>query len=338
MTKYTDREKLHTFSIGFDGKYDETPYINIVKNHFHTNHHHYYFTREDFDALIDKFAYIYDEPFWDYSGFPTYKVSELAKKYVSVTLSGDGGDEIFGGYNSHVTGYRMDILYKFPGLIKKLLRILPAKKNLNGFASLYLLKEAAKITKYSKENFYAQALADEGIKTDIFKKRSIEKLQHALQKGGGKLGEALRIYDLLYNTMQNNFLVKVDRASMSHALEVRSPFLDYRLMEYAQIIPIERKVDITKTKKLMRDIIKDLLPEEIIHRNKQGFSPPINEWILDEAYQQDLQNALDILKDLNQDLYQFYANKVFHEQHELYTNYKIRLFLFAKWYKQWIDY
>lgn len=95
MTKHTEKSKLHTFSIGFEGRYDETPYINIVKDAFGTNHHHEYFKEEDFRSLLEMIPYHYDEPFGDYSNFPTTFVSKLARTFVTVSLSGDGGDEIF---------------------------------------------------------------------------------------------------------------------------------------------------------------------------------------------------------------------------------------------------
>ncbi len=96
MTKHTDKSKLHTFSVGFEGRYDETPYIDIVKNAFGTNHHHAYFHEADFEKILETISYHYDEPFGDYSNFPTTFVSELARQFVTVSLSGDGGDEIFG--------------------------------------------------------------------------------------------------------------------------------------------------------------------------------------------------------------------------------------------------
>ena len=89
MTKHTDKSKLHTFSIGFQGKYDETEYIDIVKNAFGTNHHHEYFREQDFQKLLGDIYHYYDEPFADYSNFPTMFVSALARKYVTVSLSGD---------------------------------------------------------------------------------------------------------------------------------------------------------------------------------------------------------------------------------------------------------
>ena len=338
MSKYTDLKNLHTFSIGFEGKYDETPYINIVKDYFKTNHHHYYFKEKDFEELIDKYSWIYDEPFGDYSGFPTYKVSNMAKQFVSVSLSGDGGDEIFGGYTNHVNGYRMDFIRKLPKFLRILGSKLPVKKNLNGIVNLYLLKEAFRLSLINPENFYAESIKEDAIRPEIYKRWTIEKMRYCLNKGNNKLGEAMRTFDLLHNTLSDNFLVKVDRASMANALEVRSPFLDYRFAEFSQRIPTEWKQDLFKTKKLMREIIKDILPDEIVNRGKQGFTPPLADWILKEKYLNEIFEKIEILKEIDNELYEFFKEKVFkNKEQSLYRNYLIRLFLFIKWWEKWIN-
>ena len=342
MRKFTDLSKLHTFSIGFEGKYDETPYIKIVGNHFKTNHHHYYFKEKDFEELIDKYIWVYDEPFGDYSGFPTYKVSELAKQFVTVVLSGDGGDEIFGGYLNHVNGYRMDLIRKFPKIFRILFSRLPIKKNLNGIANLYLLKEAFGLSLVNPEKFYAESIKENAIRPEIYKKWTIEKMKFCLSKGNNKLGEALRIFDLLFNTLSDNFLVKVDRASMANALEVRSPFLDYRFAEFSQKIPTKWKVDLFKTKKLMREIIKDILPNEIVNRGKQGFTPPLTDWILKRNYLNEIIEKAEVLKEVDNELYRYISTKITNKkynknnQDNLNISLLIRLFLFIKWWEKWI--
>ncbi|AXI24933.1 asparagine synthase (glutamine-hydrolyzing) [Methanofervidicoccus sp. A16] len=337
MREFTDLSKLHTFSIGFEGECDETPYIEEVVKTFKTNHHHYYFKEEDFLELIDKYSWVYDEPFGDYSGFPTYKVSELAKEYVTVVLSGDGGDEVFGGYLIHLSGYRIDFIKKLPQILRIIGSKIPAKRNLNSYANLYLLKEAFKLSLEDPENFYSKFLENVAIRPEIYKKWTSEKLKYCLKKGNNKLGEALRIFDLLYNSLADNFLVKVDRASMAHALEVRSPFLDYRFAEFSQRIPTEWKVDLFRTKKLMREIIKDILPKKIVKRGKQGFTPPLEDWILKERYLNEIFEKIEILKEIDEYLYEFYKEKVFKYKNErFYRIYLIRLFLFIKWWERWI--
>lgn len=336
MSKFTDLKNLHTFSIGFEGKWDETNYVNIVKNYFKTIHHHHFFTEEDFEKNIENYSKIYDEPFGDYSGFPTYKVSEMAKKFVTISLSGDGGDEIFGGYNIHQIGKRMDFMKKMPRFIRKIGAKLPAKKNLKKSSSLYLLKKAFEVSLNKPEEFYSKAIEDEYYRPKIYKDWTTKKLKYCLKKGDNKMMEGFRIFDLLFNSLGDNFLVKVDRASMANALEVRSPFLDYRFIEFSQKIPTKLKVDLFKTKKLMREIIKDIVPSSITKRGKQGFTPPLEKWILNTKYLKIQEKHLQYLKKINETIYLFYKEKKFDKNNKVYINLWIRLFLFGKWFEQWI--
>jgi asparagine synthase (glutamine-hydrolysing) len=337
MHTLVDLKKLHTFSIGFEGKYDETPYITVVKDAFGTRHHHAYFGHKDFEQILPIYAQMYDEPFGDFSGFPTLAVSELARKYVTVALSGDGGDEIFGGYMTHVTGHRLELLKKIPAPLRALGAKMPTKKNLNGFANPYLLKKAFELTFEDPAAFYAKALVEDGIKPEVYTRWTMEKLRNCLHKSGGNLPEALRLYDLLYQTIPDHFLVKVDRASMHHALEVRSPFLDYRFVEFSQRIPAHWKVDSFKTKKLMREIIKDIVPEEIVKRGKQGFTPPLAEWIHDKKYETVTSRGLEHLKTVDSSLATFFEKRVLLSRDALNTNYHLRLFLYGLWIGCWLN-
>jgi asparagine synthase (glutamine-hydrolysing) len=337
MREFTDLSKLHTFSIGFEGEYDETPYIKIVIDYFKTNHHHYYFKEEDFEALIDKYSWIYDEPFGDYSGFPTYKVSEMAKEFVTVVLSGDGGDEVFGGYRFHLISRKIEYVRKIPKFIRELfLKIL--NSNLLKSNALFLIREAIKISLIENdEEFYSKLFNGRFIISDKGKSWIEKNLKYCLNKADNNLSESIRMFDLLFRTLSDNFLVKVDRASMANALEVRSPFLDYRFAEFSQKIPTEWKVDFFKTKKLMREIVKDILPKEIVNRGKQGFTPPLANWILKEKYLNEIFEKVEILKEIDYGLYKFFKEKVFkYKEQRLYREYLVRLFLFIRWWEKWI--
>ncbi|MCW3975985.1 MAG: asparagine synthase (glutamine-hydrolyzing) [Candidatus Bathyarchaeota archaeon] len=336
MKELTDIKNLHTFSIGFEGEYDETPFITIVKEYFNTNHHQYQFTERDFEELIEIYSFIYDEPLSDSSGFPTYKLCKKAREYITVALSGDGGDEIFGGYHEHIVGYRMDFIRKIPKFLRLLLSKIPAKRNLNNYASLFLLKKAFKASLYDPTLFFIKALEGEIFLPEVFRNWTIKKMRDCNKYNVDSIAEAFRLYDMLYNTLPDNYLAKVDRASMAEALEVRSPFLDYRFIEFSQKIPTKWKTDLFHTKILMRDIIKGILPNEIIYRSKQGFVPPLQEWILNKKHESFLLHSLDLLKDLSPELYFFLKDKALKEKNKLYGRYKIRLFLFGKWMEKWI--
>jgi asparagine synthase (glutamine-hydrolysing) len=190
---------------------------------------------------------------------------------------------------------------------------------------------------FTKDLFYAKALESEGIKPECYKLWTKKNLKLCLKKGDNKLGEALRINDLLYQTLPDNFLVKVDRAMMHYALEGRSPFLDYRLIEFAQKIPTEWKQNTFKTKILMREIISGIVPNSIVTRGKQGFTPPLEQWILQDKYSKQLSKGLTMLKRVSPELAKFYDEKVFKENNKVYTQYKIRLFLFWIWSNKWLN-
>ena len=337
MKEFTNIANLHTFSIGFEGEYDETPFINVAKDHFNTRHHHYYFKQNDFEELVDTYTYIYDEPFCDYSGFPTYKLCKMARECITVALGGDGGDEIFGGYPEHIIGYRMHVLRKIPKFLRVIFSKIPARENLDGYASLYLLKKAFNVSLYDPASFYAKALEGELVLPRVYKDWTTSKLRLCMELGAKNFADVLRLYDLMFNTLPDNYLVKVDRASMAHALEVRSPFLDYRFVEFSQRIPTEWKVDLLRSKKFMRELVRGVIPDEILHRRKRGFVPPLQQWILDQKYEPFLKQASEYLKDLNPELYKFFNERVFRKKNKLYGLYKIRLFLFGKWFERWID-
>ena len=129
---------------------------------------------------------------------------------------------------------------------------------------------------------------------------------------------------------------------MANALEVRSPFLDYRFAEFSQKIPTKWKVDLFKTKKLMREIIKDILPNEIVNRGKQGFTPPLTDWILKRNYLNEIIEKAEVLKEVDNELYRYISTKITNKkynknnQDNLNISLLIRLFLFIKWWEKWI--
>ena len=123
----------------------------------------------------------------------------------------------------------------------------------------------------------------------------------------------------------------------ANALETRCPFLDHRFIEFAQKIPAEWKVDLFKTKKLMREIIKGIVPEEIVRRGKQGFTPPLAEWIKNEKYTPRMEKAIENIAKIDNDIAVFLKDKVLKEQNRIYMEYRIRLFLFSIWWEKWIN-
>lgn len=334
MREYTSVDKLHTFSIGFTGTYDETPYIELARTALGTIHHHQYFTQEDFAAQGEIFADIFAEPMSDHSGFPTHAVSALARKSVTVSLSGDGGDEVFGGYGSHVLGARLDLLKRLPAPIRRLIASLPAG-TIGGKISLRSLILACRLTLGKPEDFVAEASFGDTLRTDAAKTWLRQAFAASYKRGSGSFAEALRIFDVLYNTLPYKYLTKVDRASMYHSLEVRSPFLDYRFYEYAQTIPTKWKTTVRKGKVILGEIVHDLVPAAIITRKKQGFEPPVYEWIQDEALEPLLRQAVTTLSSIAPAVAAWYEK--YPTLHMIDKKHLFRLYAFALWWKRWIE-
>lgn len=334
MRKYTKAENLHTFSIGFDGIYDESRFIHLVADTMQTKHHHTYFTRDDFDTRVADFVHMYDEPLADTSGFPTRLLSEKTREHVTVALSGDGGDEVFGGYWSHIAGRRFDLLQRVPRFIRVILAHIP-RSGIFARTPLHSLQVACRLSLGRPEDFLADMAFGDTFRTDNTREWLRERFAYALERGRGVYAEALRIHDAISNTLPDAFLVKVDRASMFHSLEVRSPFLDYRFFEYAQRIPSKWKVGLFRGKILMREIIKDCVPQEILHRGKQGFSPPINDWIVEEQYQEELKQAVADLESISPVVADWYRERL-SVSTTVNRIYLVRLFVFRAWFKYWV--
>lgn len=327
---------VNAFSIGFSGKTDETYYISLVSDYFKPLYHHRYFKKKDFNNLLRIYPKIYDEPFGDYAGFPTIFLSELASKYVTVVLGGDGGDEIFGGYQIHQGGSVLDLLYKFPIKLRWIIFLMiSALSKILSLESVYKLGKLVKASLKRKVDFFINYY-EEGYTPDSFKIWTRQKLRYSLSKGGFKMGDAFRIYDLLFNTLPDTYLVKIDRASMHYSLEVRSPYLDHRFFEFAQSIPAKWKQTPFNTKILMRKIIRDFIPKEIYKRKgKYGFTPPLSKWLMDNSYIAQLDKIIAILEKILPDFVKFYIKKVKNKEDKLSMLYKIRLFIFSLWWNEW---
>ncbi len=335
MKELIDINNINTFSIGFIGKNDETLYANIAHEYFNTIHKSRYFSKKDFNNILSIHPYIYDEPFGDPSSFPTCFLSKLAKEEVTISLSGDGGDEIFGGYSMYRYGYYVDKLSLIPNILKKgLFKLF----NTFNISLLNNIKIALKISISDLSKFYEIIYDDVGYSSDISNNWLIDNMNYCLNKTNNNLSEALRLFDLLYNKMGDNFLVKVDRASMFYALEIRSPFLDYRLMELSQRIPNKYKINNKNNKILLKNILAKMIPIEIIKRNKKGFTPPLINWINNNNNNKKIfDRGLFILKNNYPDIFKYYKSNKFHKHKPLYLQYLTRLFNFTLWWDYWIE-
>ena len=333
MAKFTATDKLHTFSVGFEGAYDESRYMHIAREAFGTVHHQHAFFEADFERILPAIHDHYDEPFADYSSFPTYFISELARRDVTVCLSGEGGDEIFGGYTMHQVAAQLELVQHVPRAVREaVVALLPTF----GSSRLAQVKHALALSLGAPERVAADVHSHLVYKPDSFKDWSARNMAECMR--GSSLTEGLIRYDLFHNTLADNFLVKVDRASMAHALEVRSPFLDYRFVELGARIPTAHKATAWRRKILMREIIRDRVPEAIRTRGKAGFEPPIREWIQRPRYLELARTTAARLHErgvLDPAWRAFFSESMLASREMVHRIYAIRLFLLGSWWQRW---
>ena len=270
-------EPLKTFTIGFENKkYDESDIAQQFADQIGSNHRITTCKSTDPLTLLDDFFKVYDEPFADSSALPSLLLNKVTKPYATVVLSGDGGDESFLGYNHFEWLIKVHLIYKFPYLLRKIIQKLfpfnwlgkrgESIKNIVGYKSL---------SKFIQHIFT-------GFDPITLDKRQtwFKPYQKYLQLATVPLQKAADLNIRLWLEGDSN--VKVDRASMAYSVEVRSPFLDYRVVEYARSLPIRYRYNGNIRKRILRDILTDYIPEKIFDQPKKGFAVPLASWIREE--------------------------------------------------------
>lgn len=289
---------LQTFSIGFrDEKFfDETPYANLVAKHFDTDHTVFSLTNRDlYEKVNDMLDYI-DEPFADSSALNVFILSKETRKHATVALSGDGADELLAGYHKHEALNRA----LHPGAREKLLtalgplwKALPQSRN-NRFANL--ARQASRFAEgavLSGKDRYWQwasfASNDQAMRLlSPAALSAFSQSEYASRRDNilSALTPDHNINHILLTDMklvlQNDMLVKADMMSMANSLEIRSPFLDYRLVDFAFSLPSEFKIRGNKRKRILQDAYRDMLPPQLYHRPKKGFEVPLLKWLRTE--------------------------------------------------------
>jgi asparagine synthase (glutamine-hydrolysing) len=282
----TTTQPLHTFSIGFDvARHSETHFARIVAERYGSQHHELTVTKAMADSLEHKVVQLYDEPYADSSAIPTFLVSELAVNNVKVALSGEGGDEIFGGYGWYSLWWRMRAVDRIPIALRRL-AALPMSVAPLGFKGKWTLQAAAldPISRYGK---FISAFSRQDkrhlLGPDFYKRfEGYDDYWFFRKYWREDLDPYSRMQYLDLKTYLNDdILTKVDRASMAVSLEARVPLLDHELIETVLSLPVEIRNKDGKQKHLFRKAIKDYLPPEILNRGKRGFSIPLYEWLKD---------------------------------------------------------
>ena len=279
-------EPVHTFTIGFEERsFDERADARLVAERYGTDHHEL-LVRPEPELLLRALAEAFDEPFADSSALPTYLVSQLAAEHVKVALSGEGGDELFGGYYTYVADLLADRLAPLARLARPLVEALPAstrKASLDYKAKRFV--RAAHLPPLErhhgwKEIFSAEARAELTGRTLAFDPVDVYRARYAETAGAPQLA---RLQDVDFGVyLVDDLLVKTDRASMAHSLEARVPFLDPLVTNLAFALPTRLKVRGLAKKVLLRKAAEPLLPAEIVHGRKRGFSIPAAAWLRGE--------------------------------------------------------
>lgn len=345
-------EKIKTFTIGFhESKYNEAPFASEVAKHLGTNHTEYYCTTDDARGILEYLPYYYDEPFGDSSAIPTILVSRLARKDVTVSLSADGGDEVFGGYNRYPIIQNMDnrlkrvpkavrnALYQTSGWINpETIPVLKEKKLIGQRYSKFrkLLRES-NATNYLKS---MSSVIDDATLDNVLNLKS-KNLSTYFDEDDSHIHDILDkvLAKDVKTYMVDDILTKVDRATMSVALEGREPFLDQNIMEWVAQLPGDLKIRNGNKKYLLKQIVHRYIPKAMMDRPKAGFAIPIELW-----FQKELSEYFEIYFDQKyieaQGIFRYEElNKWLMRYRMGYKEYMTQLWnvlMFQLWYERWM--
>jgi asparagine synthase (glutamine-hydrolysing) len=279
-------EPVHTFTIGFaERSFDERADARLVAERYGTEHHEL-LVRPEPELLLRALAEAFDEPFADSSALPTYLVSQLAAEHVKVALSGEGGDELFGGYYTYAADLVADRLAPLARVARPLVEALPSSASKASFD--YRAKRFVRAAHLPplerhhgwKEIFSPETRAELTGRRSAFDPVDVYRTRYA-ETGGAP--ELARLQDVDFGVyLVDDLLVKTDRASMAHSLEARVPFLDPLVTNLAFALPTHLKVRGLAKKVLLRKAVEPLLPRDVVHGRKRGFSIPAAAWLRSE--------------------------------------------------------
>lgn len=335
---------VKTFTIGFDvADFDESDYASKVAGILHTDHRQFRLTDKDSLGIVERLAEYYDEPFSAPSCIPSYLVCHEARKVVTVAMSGDGGDELFMGYGYYDLYKKIKKIYKIdPGIGRNILGAvfsfgdnrfqrasrlfkLPAKDLLvHLWAEQQYSFSEREISKLMGSQYEASDIRDSWRKADAMKIHEYEKIS---------------LFDI-EEYLAHNLLYKMDSASMANSLEVRNPYLDYRLMEFAYNLPLEYKIRNGETKYLMKKLLEKYLPNDLVYRKKWGFPAPVGNWLYRElSYLIDKWLNPQLIKTqgiFNVEMVEKYV-KAFRQGKDFHYKRIWSVIIFQMWYNKYIE-
>ena len=346
QSQYSHR--LKTFTIGFEYGNNEAPYARQTADYLGTDHQETICTEAETQRIIPELPYFFDEPFGDSSAIPTILVSREAKKMVTVALSADGGDEIFAGYNSYskFLNYYQKLMKINPllhsvaaGPIALIDKLIPDSMHalhhkVYGIKQFYSTKKNAKGTAlFAAMSMSPEILVKNSLKHYQLIPEDIDSISHRLH-----ILESATLRDYTHY-MPDDILTKVDRATMSASLEGREPLLDHRIWELAAQMPVSFKRKDQQGKIILKDIVHDFIPKEMMQRPKTGFSIPVYKWL-----RADLSYLIDEFLDEKSLAASGYLNvgfcltqvKKFKQGNFHYSPYIWYLLMYQMWYRRWM--
>jgi asparagine synthase (glutamine-hydrolysing) len=354
LMQQLSRERVKTFSIGFPvAEFDETSYAREVARHLGTEHYEER-VEPDCVAILPKLMWHYDEPFADSSAIPTYYVSEITRRHVTVALSGDGGDELFAGYKRYLAVRLAAAFDRLPRPLRAALagpywQLLPASGRQASRARQF--KRFASALGRSRERRYFEWMSifnetqRAGLYTDEFLSRlpdsdPFDFLRVAFDRVRGRDGVTCASLVDLVTYLPCDLMTKVDIASMANSLECRAPFLDYHVVELAAAMPVKLKLRRGVGKRILLDTFGSLLPRSLLSRPKMGFGVPLGHW-----FRRELRDfARDVLLDeatLSRGFFRPQAVRRLVEDHQAgIFDHGFRLWsllVFELWQRQWVD-
>jgi len=351
MASHSDNP-VTTCSIGFESEsHDETAYAQTVSQLFETNHHEFRVQADVADHLeaVSKF---FDEPFADASFLPTYFVSQMARKAVTVALAGDGGDESFGGYTKYAT-YERELRWrsKLPHWFSR-----PMLSNISGMLSgsrfPKLQRGSNLLRSLAAENDTGFFICNSFFRDDLWNTLIKGELTNATieynpsgltcdhyNKADTDDPMAKALYTDIKTYLPGDILVKVDRMSMANSLECRAPLLDYRVVEFAASLPMNKKRNNGTSKYILKKTLGNMLPDSILHRRKMGFESPIAAWLRGSLRSTFEQRVFTDTSASTQFFHQHLLKNIWHQHQSgsnTYVNELWSIFMFELWWHHYI--
>jgi len=342
-------QKIKTFTIGFHEEgFNEAPFAKQIAQHLGTEHYEYYCTQKEAHELLPQIPFFYDEPFADSSAIPTMLISAFAREQVTVALSADGGDELFGGYGKYL-GYNRSVnhLFKIPFYIRK--QLLPVCTFINRIPSLsnkeikseslFALLSSRNLARYFIEPrlFGERELSSLLVKQQIIPYGSFENFND-FNNSVDAFNQMLAVDYKTY--MVDDILTKVDRATMSVSLEGREPLIDHRLVEFLSVIPSRMKLSRFGAKGILKSIVHNYLPIELMMRKKSGFGIPLHQWLSESiiAYlnEEETRKKIKLLEIFNFEYIDILINNFLKKDNNTKEYYFTKLYYIYSWLK-WHD-